>query len=77
MGRMGMPGLTSALLAEGRGLMQMPPVSVCHQVSTTAHFSLPTTVLYQCQASTLMGSPYKIHFKKLLGKSSMIKIKIN
>jgi hypothetical protein len=55
-----MPGGISVPEAEGVELMQMPPVSVCHhQVSTTTHFSLPTTLLNQCQASTLMGSPWE------------------
>jgi hypothetical protein len=58
-GLIGMPGRISEPGAEGLGLMQIPPVSVCHQVSTTTHFSLPTILLYQCQASTLMGSPLK------------------
>src|SRR5688500_837143 len=35
----------------------MPPVSVCHHVSTMGHFPLPICSLYQCQASSLMGSP--------------------
>ena len=32
-------------------------VPVCHHVSTTVHRSSPTTSLYQCQASALIGSP--------------------
>src|SRR5215213_4285135 len=35
----------------------MPAVSVCHQVSTIGHFFLPMCSSYQCQASSLMGSP--------------------
>ena len=69
MGRIGMPGQISAPGAEGLGLMQMPPVSVCHQVSTTTHFSLPTTLWYQCQASTLIGSPYNSFDGLLLARS--------
>ena len=35
----------------------IPPVSVCHHVSTMGLSFLPTLLLYQCQASSLMGSP--------------------
>ena len=35
----------------------MPPVSVCHQVSTIGHLPLPTTSSYQFHASGLIGSP--------------------
>ena len=35
----------------------IPPVSVCHQVSTTGQLFLPMCSLYQCQASSLIGSP--------------------
>ena len=35
----------------------MPPVSVCHQVSTTGHFFLPILSWYQFQASSFIGSP--------------------
>src|SRR5690554_7543257 len=35
----------------------MPPVSVCHQVSTIGHLLLPITRWYHSQASGLMGSP--------------------
>jgi hypothetical protein len=35
----------------------MPPVSVCHQVSTTAHRPSPTTSWYQSHTSGLIGSP--------------------
>src|SRR5690606_34334956 len=37
--------------------IRIPPVSVCHQVSTIGHFFLPIFSLYQCHASSLMGSP--------------------
>ena len=37
--------------------MRMPPVSVCHQVSTMGHRSRPTFLRYHIQASGLMGSP--------------------
>src|SRR5678815_827316 len=35
----------------------IPPVSVCHQVSTIGHFFLPICSSYQCHASSLIGSP--------------------
>ena len=41
----------------GSGVIMWPPVSVCHQVSTTGQRPPPMTSLYQRQASGLMGSP--------------------
>ena len=35
----------------------MPPVSVCHQVSTIGQRSLPMTRWYHIHASGLIGSP--------------------
>ena len=35
----------------------IPPVSVCHQVSTIGHFSPPITRWYHIHASGLIGSP--------------------
>ena len=57
MGRIGFPATISAFSSLGLGVMQIPPVSVCHQVSTTSHFSSPTTLWYHSQASWLIGSP--------------------
>src|SRR5688572_19769528 len=37
--------------------INIPPVSVCHHVSTIGHFFLPIFSSYQCQASSLIGSP--------------------
>src|SRR5690606_29933310 len=37
--------------------INIPPFSVCHQVSTIGAFPFPTFSLYQCHASSLMGSP--------------------
>ena len=37
--------------------INVPPVSVCHQVSTIGHFFFPTFSSYQCHASSLIGSP--------------------
>ena len=36
------PGLRS--VTPGNGEIRMPPVSVCHQVSSIGHFCLPTTL---------------------------------
>ncbi len=44
-------------VAPGSGVMSMPPVSVCHHVSTIGSFSLPITRWYHIQASGLIGSP--------------------
>src|SRR3546814_6895362 len=49
------PGLVG--IAPGSGEIMMPPVSVCHQVSTIGSLPLPTTSPYQRQASGLIGSP--------------------
>ena len=35
----------------------IPPVSVCHQVSTIGHLFFPMFSLYQFHASSLIGSP--------------------
>src|SRR5215212_6029532 len=37
--------------------INVPAVSVCHQVSTIGHLFLPTCSSYQCHASSLIGSP--------------------
>ena len=37
--------------------ISIPPVSVCHHVSTIGHLDLPMFSLYQFQASSLIGSP--------------------
>ena len=49
------PGLSA--VAPGRGEIRMPPVSVCHQVSTIGQRASPTVSKYQRQASGLIGSP--------------------
>src|SRR5271155_1682788 len=54
-GRVAEPGLS--LVAPGSGVMRMPPVSVCHQVSTIGQQSSPTTRRYHSHASGLIGSP--------------------
>src|SRR5215212_895767 len=47
-----MPGVMPAILE-----IKIPAVSVCHQVSTIGHLFFPTCSSYQCQASSLIGSP--------------------
>ena len=54
-GRVAEPGFCA--IAPGRGVMRMPPVSVCHQVSTMGQRPSPTTRWYHSHASGLIGSP--------------------
>ena len=54
-GKVADPGLRA--VAPGSGVIRMPPVSVCHQVSTMGQRSLPALRWYQRQASGLIGSP--------------------
>src|SRR5678815_110473 len=54
-GRVPEPGLVG--VAPGSGVIMIPPVSVCHQVSTIGHRFPPMTSLYQIHASGLIGSP--------------------
>ena len=54
-GRVAEPALRS--VAPGSGVIRMPPVSVCHQVSTIGQRLSPTTLKYHSQASGLIGSP--------------------
>ena len=54
-GSVAVPGFV--VVTPGRGVIMIPPVSVCHQVSTTAQRPSPTTSWYQRQISGLMGSP--------------------
>ena len=49
------PGFRS--VAPGSGEIMMPPVSVCHHVSTIGQRRSPTTPWYHSQASGLIGSP--------------------
>ena len=50
--KLGLEGVTPA-----KDEIKIPPVSVCHHVSTIGHFSFPIFLLYQFQASSLIGSP--------------------
>src|SRR2546423_5088963 len=54
-GRVAEPGF--AAVAPGNGEIRMPPVSVCHHVSTMGQRPSPTTRWYQSQTSGLIGSP--------------------
>ena len=49
------PGFNA--VAPGSGVIMMPPVSVCHQVSTIGQRRSPTTRWYHSHASGLIGSP--------------------
>ena len=49
------PGLV--VVTPGSGVIMIPPVSVCHQVSTIGQRLPPMFSWYQIQASGLIGSP--------------------
>src|SRR3984893_4068326 len=50
--KVGLAGVTPA-----RFEIRVPPVSVCHHVSTIGQRFFPICSSYQCQASSLIGSP--------------------
>src|SRR5256885_8446656 len=54
-GLVALPGFIG--VAAGKGEMRIPPVSVCHQVSTTGQRPSPTIRQYHSHASGLIGSP--------------------
>ncbi len=54
-GWVALPGFAEVI--PGRGEIMMPPVSVCHQVSTTGQRPPPTFSWYHSQARGLIGSP--------------------
>src|SRR2546423_1635364 len=54
-GSVALPGLVG--IAPGNGVIMIPPVSVCHQVSTIGQRPPPTLSRYHIQASGLIGSP--------------------
>ncbi len=54
-GNVAEPGFV--VVAPGSGLIMIPPVSVCHHVSTTGHRPPPMTSRYHIHASGLIGSP--------------------
>src|SRR5574337_1008829 len=51
------PGFSGSVSSPGTGEIIVPPVSVCHQVSTIGHFSFPITRKYHCHTSGFIGSP--------------------
>src|SRR5438034_5345694 len=54
-GSVAVPGFVG--VAPGSGVIMIPPVSVCHHVSTMGQRLLPMTLWYQIHASGLIGSP--------------------
>src|ERR1035437_3636052 len=54
-GNVAEPGLVG--VAPGSGVIRMPPVSVCHHVSTMGQRLPPINSLYHIHASGLIGSP--------------------
>src|ERR1041385_9209202 len=54
-GKVALPGLVG--VAPGSGVIMIPPVSVCHHVSTIGQRFPPITSRYHIQASGLIGSP--------------------
>src|SRR5436853_7378178 len=63
-GLVAVPGLVG--VAPGSGVIMIDPVSVCHQVSTIGHRSLPITLWYHIQASGLIGSPTEPKRRRLV-----------
>ena len=51
------PGFKGIVSRPGTGEIIIPPVSVCHQVSTTGHLSFPIVLKYHLQTSGFIGSP--------------------
>ena len=45
------------LIAPVCGLIKIPPVSVCHQVSTIGHLEFQIVLKYHIHASGFIGSP--------------------
>src|SRR5271169_2959501 len=45
------------VIAPGSGVIRIPPVSVCHQVSTIGSLLPPIFLKYHIHASGLIGSP--------------------
>ena len=57
------PGLV--VVTPGSGVIMIPPVSVCHHVSTIGQRPPPTLVRYHIHASGLMGSPTEPSSRRL------------
>ena len=70
-GRVAEPALRS--VAPGSGVIRMPPVSVCHHVSTIGILLLPTTLKYHSQASGLIGSPTEPSTRRFLREARFTK----
>ena len=51
------PGFSGIVSSPGSGESIIPPVSVCHHVSTIGHFDFPIVLKYQRQTSGFIGSP--------------------
>src|SRR5213593_724167 len=54
-GSVAVPGLVG--VAPGSGVIIIPPVSVCHHVSTIGHFSFPIILKYHNHTSGFIASP--------------------
>jgi hypothetical protein len=54
-GTVALPGFVSVM--PGSGVIMMPPVSVCHHVSTIGQRPPPMCSWYHIHASGLIGSP--------------------
>ena len=54
-GNVAEPGLVG--VAPGNGEIRIPPVSVCHQVSTIGQLPFPTMLKYHFHSGSFMGSP--------------------
>src|ERR1700734_2894558 len=54
-----------AAVAPGIGLIMIPPVSVCHQVSTIGHRWPPIALRYHIHAAGLIGSPTEPSSRRL------------
>ena len=62
-GRVAKAGLSFVIF--GRGEIKIPPVSVCHHVSTIGQFSFPMFLWYQYHASSLIGSQTEPRIRRL------------
>ena len=62
-GRVADPGFVS--VRPGRGAIIIPPVSVCHHVSTIGQRSPPMNRWYHTHASGLIGSPTEPRRRRL------------
>src|ERR671930_2180248 len=56
-GNVAEPGFIETVSIPVHALAMIPPVSVCHHVSTIGQFSLPIVLKYHIHTSGLIGSP--------------------